>query len=377
MRQLASIQTITALTPIEGADRIEAATILGWNCVVKKGEFNVGEHVVYFEIDSIIPEEILKKAGLWDEEKNKGRLGRKNGDVLTTRKFKGSIAQGLVLPFQILLSPDIKITEGMDLTEILGIEKYEKYVEIDNANGTPNRKRGWRYKLTQKLKPAIFFLSKYIPYFEKFIGSGGPFPHYITKTDQTRIQNLTPEWHMLSEFDYEITEKMEGTSSTYFYNKGDYGMCSRNLRLSNNDEKHFGVIQKKYDIFKKLKKFKQNIAIQGEIIGPGIQGNYYNLSEVRLKIFDIYLIDEQRYALPFERYGLLKKIGFSSEDQVPLLSMSEYAPKGKTVQEILDMADKKSLINPKVDREGIVYKSLKSQRSFKAISNSYLLKQKD
>ena len=377
MRQLASIQTITALEPIEGADRIESASILGWKCVVKKGEFNVGEHVCYFEIDSIIPEEILKKANLWDNEKNKGMLGRKSGQVLTTRKFRGSISQGLVLPFQVLVSPNIKITEGMDLTEILKIEKYEKYVEPDNIPGQVNKKRSWQYKLAQKFKPAVFFLSKYISWFEKFIGTGGPFPHYIPRTDQTRIQNLTKEWHVLSEFEYEVTEKMEGTSATYFFHNGDYGVCSRNLRLSNSIENHFGIIQKKHDIFKKLKKYKKNIAIQGEIIGPSIQGNYYSLSEHQLRIFDIYLIDEQRYALPFERLGILNDLGFTEEQHSPILSYVDYLPKGKTVEDILNMADKKSVINNKVDREGIVFKSLKTQRSFKAISNSYLLKQKD
>lgn len=375
MRQLASIQKVVDIKPIEGADKIESVSILGWNCVAKKGDFHIGELVCYFEIDSIIPEEILKKANLWDKDKNKGMLGRKSGQVLTTRKFRRSISQGLVLPFQVLVSPDIKISEGMDLTEILKIQKYEKYVEADNLPGQPNRKRSWQYKLAQKFKPAVFFLSKYIPWFEKFIGTGGPFPHYITKTDQTRIQNLTKEWHVLSEFDYEVTEKMEGTSSTYFYHNGDYGVCSRNLRLSNSVDNHFGIIQKKHDIFKKLKKYKKNIAIQGEIIGPSIQGNYYNLPEHELKIFDIFLIDEQRYALPFERMGILKELGFTEENYAPLIQIM--SPKSMTVEEVLTMADKKSVVGNKNDREGIVFKSLKTQRSFKAISNSYLLKQKD
>lgn len=376
MRQLASIQKIVDIKPIEGADKIEQISILGWNCVAKKGDFNIGELVCYFEIDSILSEEILKKANLWDKDKNKGMLGRKSGQVLTTRKFKGSIAQGLILPFQILLSPDIKISEGMDLTEILKIEKYEKYVEADNIPGAANRKRSWQYKLAQKFKPAIFFLSKYIPWFEKFIGTGGPFPHFITKTDQTRIQNLTREWHVLSEFDYEVTEKMEGTSSTYFYHNGDYGVCSRNLRLSNSIENHFGIIQKKHDIFKKLKKYKKNIAIQGEIIGPSIQGNYYNLPEHELKIFDIFLIDEQRYALPHERTDILMELGFTFDNCAPILDIS-FCPANKTIDEILLIADEKSKINLKFNREGIVFKSLTTQTSFKAISNSYLLKQKD
>jgi hypothetical protein len=375
MRMLASAQTIVDLKPIEGADRIEQATVLGWTCVVSKGKHKIGERVIYLEIDSVLPDDLLVTAGLWDEAKGKGVLGKKAGNVLTTRKFKGCLAQGLVLPLSVLGNFDaILLAENTDLTTALKITKYERYVEADNIPGQPNRKRSWQYKLAQKFKPTVFFLSKYIPWFEKFIGNGGPFPEYITKTDQTRIQNLTPEWHMLSEFDYEVTEKMEGTSSTYFYNKGDYGMCSRNLRLSNNDQKHFGQIQKKYDIFKKLKKAKLNIAIQGEIIGPAIQGNYYKLTELQLKIFDIYLIDEQRYALPFERLKIVEQLDLK-DLHVHVFQFANNWTHGKTIQEILELADAKSVINPKVDREGLVFKSLKTQRSFKAISNSYLLKQ--
>lgn len=373
MRQLASIQTITALEPIEGADRIESASILGWKCVVKKGEFNVGEHVCYFEIDSIIPEEILKKANLWDKDKNKGMLGRKSGQVLTTRKFKGSIAQGLILPFQILLSPDIKITEGMDLTDILKITKYEKYVEEEFEPGTP-RKKSFKSRMIKRFKPQIIFLSQYFPWFRQFIGSGGPFPEFIQKTDQTRIQNLTREWHELREDTYELTEKMEGTSSTYFYKDGDYGMCSRNLRKPNTSEDHFGVVEKKYDIFKKLISYKKNIAIQGEICGPGIQGNYYGLKEFTLFIFDVYLIDEQRKALPGERSQILLELGLNTS-QAPLISIQDL--KGMNVQDLLDMSVRKSCLNSKVDAEGLVFKCINKNRSFKAINNNYLLKQKD
>ena len=99
MRKLVSIQRVKKIRPIENADRIEVVTFenIGWECVSRKGEFEAGELVVYFEIDSILPDWLLKKSGLWDYDKNKGLLSKKKGNVLKTKKIRGNISQGLVL----------------------------------------------------------------------------------------------------------------------------------------------------------------------------------------------------------------------------------------------------------------------------------------
>jgi len=378
MRKLASIQKITniieIINPKTGlpADAIEAVQILGWTCVARKGAYKVDDLVVYFEIDSIIPDEILKSQNLWDKEKNKGMLGRSSGNVLRTKKLLGVVSQGLVAPLDILPDAVRPVSEDDDVTSALGITKYEQYVEEEFEPGQ-KRKEGIKRRLIKRFKPQIIWLSKYIPWFKQFIGSGGPFPSFIQKTDQTRVQNLTKNWHDLREETYEITEKMEGTSSTYFYKDGDFGMCSRNLRKPNNDTTHFGKIEKKYGIFDKLIKYKKNIAIQGEICGPGIQGNYYNLPEFVLFIFDVYLIDEGRKAKPNERYKILMDLGLNTI-QAPFVSLQNC--KGQTIQNILDMAICKSLVNPKVDAEGLVFKSVEGFQSFKAINNNYLLKEK-
>lgn len=124
MRKLASIQKIKNIEPIEGADRIEKATVLGWNVVVKKDEFKIGDWAIYFEIDSLLPDEpkyeFLKKSS-WNPRYNKIRL--------KTVKMKGVVSQGLLLPLSSF--PDINFSlynEGSDLTEILGIEKYEPII---------------------------------------------------------------------------------------------------------------------------------------------------------------------------------------------------------------------------------------------------------
>lgn len=378
MRKLASVQKIILVSEIINpktglpADSIEAVGVLGWTCVARKGAYKVGDLVIYFEIDSILPEELLKSQGLWDEAKGKGMLGRSSGDVLRTKKLLGVVSQGLVAPITLISSAQGQMEEDDDCTEYLGITKYEQYVEEEFEPGT-KRKQGFKSKMIRKFKPQIIWLSQYIPWFKQFIGAGGAFPDYVQKTDQTRIQNLTRNWEELREDHYEITEKMEGTSSTYFYNRGDYGMCSRNLRKPNNDTTHFGQVEKKYNIFKKLIDYKKNIALQGEICGPGIQGNYYGLPEFTWFVFDVYLIDESRKALPGERSRILADLELSV-NQAPFYSLQNL--KGMTIQEVLDMAVRKSYVNEKIDAEGLVFKSVEKNQSFKAINNNYLLKQK-
>jgi hypothetical protein len=380
MRKLASVQKIVAITEIVNpktglpADSIEAVQVLGWTCVARKGAYKVGDLVVYFEIDSILPEWLLKGQGLWDEQKGKGMLGRSTGDVLRTKKLLGVVSQGLVAPTSILPKYGTKTyLEDSDVTEDLGIKKWEQYVEEEFEPGT-KRKQPFKHRMIRKFRPQIRFLAKYIPWFRQFVSVGQePFPSFIQKTDQTRIQNLTKNWEMLRQLHYEVTEKCEGTSSTYFYYKGDFGMCSRNLRKKNGDGTHFDIVEKKYDIFKKLNEYKKNIAIQGEICGPGIQGNYYSLPDFVLFIFDVYLIDEGRKAKPNERYKILTDLGLNTL-QAPFISLQNC--EGQTIQDILDFAIRKSVINPKVDAEGLVFKSIELNQSFKAINNNYLLKEK-
>ena len=381
MRKLASIQKIVAITEIINpktglpADAIEAVQVLGWTCVAKKGLHQVGDMVVYFEIDSILPEVLLKNQGLWDEAKGKGVLGRSTGDVLRTKKLLGVVSQGLVATLNILNGTykEYELSEDMDVTQDLGIKKWEQYVEEEFEPGT-KRKQPFKHRMIRKFRPQIRFLAQWIPWFRQFVSVGQePFPSFIQKTDQTRIQNLTRNWELLREDHYEVTEKMEGTSSTYFYYKGDYGICSRNLRKKNGDGTHFDIIEKKHDIFNKLITYKKNIAIQGEICGPGIQGNYYNLPEFALFIFDVYLIDESRKALPGERGRILLDLGLNL-NQAPLYSLQNL--KGMTIQDVLQMAVRKSYLNEKVDSEGLVFKSAEKNQSFKAINNNYLLKEK-
>ncbi|MDP3641567.1 MAG: RNA ligase family protein [Bacteroidota bacterium] len=212
MRKLASIQIIKALEPIEGADAIEKATVLGWQLVVKKNDFMVGDKVVYCEIDSLMPDrpafEFLKPRGM----------------RIRTIKLRGQISQGICFPLSIL-PPDFEVVEDADCTEVLGISKYEPPI------------------------PAC--LSGIMK---------GKFPSFIPKTDETRVQVIQK---LLDKYKGEkcyVTEKVDGSSGTYYINNGEFGVCSRNLELLEDDENSFWKVARELDIENKLRSLNGNFA---------------------------------------------------------------------------------------------------------------------
>lgn len=171
MRQLATIREIASTRPIEGADRIEVAQVDGWECVVQKGSFNVGQRIVYVEVDSVVP------------ERPEFEFLRDRKFRVRTIKLRGQVSQGLVLPLDIL--PPGKYNVGDDVTELLGITKYDPQAQQEamlltkqpNTPKNPIAKFMMRFKWYRKL-------------FMKPKRKGG-FPDWIVKTDETRIQNLT------------------------------------------------------------------------------------------------------------------------------------------------------------------------------------------
>ena len=208
MRKLASIQIVRDVSPIAGADNIELTTVLGWKCITKKGEFKVGDKAVYCEIDSILPE-------------------REPFMFLATKKFRiktwklnkfGVISQGILFPLFVLPS-DGCYQDGQDVTEILGVKKYEPEEEnpaLIEVREPKNKvisfihKKMMRYESYRKIYTHFFRIQK-----------KKSFPEFISKTDETRIQNLSHlfenKWKGTGGWD--VTEKMEGQSATYFSRK--------------------------------------------------------------------------------------------------------------------------------------------------------------
>jgi len=339
-RKLATIRVISRLKPIKDADLIEVAVIDGWEVVIKKGEFNIGDLCVYFEIDSWIPHEL---APFLSKGKEPREYKGVKGERLKTIKLKGQISQGLALPIDALqlgtFVPELS-NENNDVTELLNILKWEREI--------PAQLRG---------------------------KMAGNFPSFIPKTDQERIQNYAkylPEESQL----WEVTEKLDGSSMTVFRNTVNdevhMGVCSRNYELKMDDtDNAFVSTTIKLNIHEKINLHNLNIAIQGELIGPGIQGNSYNLSETDFYVFDIFDIDAQKYYTPERRQFICNLLNIK---HVPVFANYETDDR-TTVSELLTFAEGESKLNPKTQREGLVFKNIDyTKSSFKAISNKWLLK---
>jgi RNA ligase (TIGR02306 family) len=204
----------------------------------------------------------------------------------------------------------------------------------------------------------------------------GNFPSLIPKTDQERVQNLVKEVAVASErqAEFEVTEKLEGSSMTVYRIRGEFGVCSRNLDLKRDENNAFWKVAIEEDIDAKMMAVDPywDFAIQGELIGPGIQGNIYKLSKPEFRVFDIYNIQMGRYMTPSARRNMIAGMGLK---HVPVLHES-LDLHGASVESLLAFAEGASVLNEKQEREGIVLKEVNGGMSFKAISNRYLLGEK-
>jgi RNA ligase (TIGR02306 family) len=334
MRKMATIRKIDAINPIPDADAIEVATVGGWKVVVKRGEYQPGQLAVYCEIDSFIPTTIasfLTKPGHTPKV-----YEGVEGERLRTVRLRKTLSQGLLLNLDHVMSFTNSYNEGDDVSEALGIVKYEPPVPAQLAG-----------------------LVK------------GNFPSQIPKTDQERVQNLTREITEATAGNLEFTveEKLDGSSMTCYLIDGVFGVCSRNLDLKQDEANSFWKVAISQDIEAKMRsEGKDNFAIQGELIGNGVQGNIYKLGRLDFYVFDVYDIQDGEYMLPGLRRALIDRMGLKN---VPVISSRTTLG---TVEEILKQADGKSTLNSHQDREGIVFKQIDGGMTFKSVSNAWLLK---
>jgi len=340
-RKLATVKRITDLRPIENADMIELASIGGWNVVVAKNVgHKVGDLVIYCEIDSFLPVreefEFLRKSSY-------KKMGDQEGFRLKTIRLRGQVSQGLILPISVLNPPDTNIYvepfEGLEVTEMLGIVKYEPPIPVELAG---------------KVK--------------------GGFPSFIPKTDEERVQNLTSEydgWRFQSKHQFYVTEKLDGSSATFYFKDGVFGVCSRNLELLETEGNTFWKVARQLKLEEWLGTHETNYSIQGELIGESVQGNPYKIKGQTVRFYNAFNIDTQEY-LGFPDF--IKLIDSMGLETVPVLDINFMLP--DTVEELLKYADAKSALNPNFDREGVVVRSLDRTISFKVISNKFLLNEK-
>jgi len=377
-RKLASIRKIINIRPIEGADMIEVATVDGWDVVVaKKDNFKVNDKVLYFEIDSFLP--ALQQFYFLAKSSTKTMDGV-IGYRLKTIRLRKQISQGLIMPLS-EFNINSKLAEGTDLTDKLGVKLYEVYKKpFSQAPVKGARAKFYIIKnKVEKIFPKteiIFRMLDRLLFKAKYVKK---FPNFIKKTDQERIQNLVGRLDTFRDIPFEVTIKLDGSSLTIFKNGNKNGVCSRNLDVSGEDN-NYNSIEKKYNLLDTLKKYNKNIAIQGEMIGEGIQGNHEKIEGIDFYVFDIYNIDERRYMTSSERFEVLEDLEClgCKLNHVPILETG-FKLGDMTLEDILNMAEGKSLFAK--TREGLVFKSeeLVDNRtfSFKAIANSYLMSLKD
>ena len=338
MRKMAEIVRIDNVEIHPNADLLDICTVKGWKCVTKRDEFKPGDLAIYCSIDSWIPHTLAPFL-------SKGQHPRVydgiEGEKLRTVKLRGQISQGLILPRSTIPAADrfgmpTVISEGDDVTATLGIVKYEPPVAACLAG-----------------------ISK------------GSFPSVVPKTDEERIQNLTAEWPVLSTYFYEVTEKLEGSSMTVAMKDGEFIVCSRNLNLKEVEGNTLWDIARRYDLENKMREASSmQFAIQGEVIGEGIQGNHYGIKGQDFYVFAMYNITNGRYFEPQQRRRLCEILGLK---HVPLVDEGAHFNM-MTIDDMLKQSDGQSKLNPKVLREGLVFKRIDGQEHFKAVSNKYLLK---
>lgn len=332
MRKLASIRKILDIQPIPNADAIEVATVDGWRVVVKKGEFAVGDLAVYSEVDSWIPHELAPFLSKGNEPREYNGV---RGERLRTIRLRGQISQGLLLPLEpTCANIESLLFEGLDVSAPLNIQKWEAPVSA---------------RLAGVVK--------------------GNFPNQIPKTDQERAQNLVAEIRAAQGARFEITEKLDGSSMTCYVIDGEFGVCSRNLDLKEDPANAFWQVALELDIKSKMSNLGLDyLALQGELVGPSVQGNSYKLSKLNYYVFDVYDINRGEYLNPHERRSLVEKLGL---EHVPVID-SAYVL-NDDVEQLLTKAAGKSLLNSGTEREGFVFKQTNGGMTFKVISNSFLL----
>lgn len=392
-RELAYVVSIDNITPIEGADNICLAHVGGWPVIVKKIEFSIGDKAIYFEIDSKVPATDERFAFL----ENKGYKIK----TMKLNKFK-VYSQGLLMPMAEF--PELgDLDKGTPLTERLGvkyavdednerksnkIDKDKKYQSMAARNPNLFKKKPVRWLMRRNWGRKLLFV-----FFGKKKDNPkgwpvGKFPG-VSKTDQERIENMT--WVLQDKTPYIRTQKCDGSSGTFILerkgrNKFEFYVCSRNVRMENEDQEcfygrdnYYWQAAKKYDIESKMKDYLNKhpeltfVCWQGEICAPGVQKNPQGLKDLHLFCFhwtdntgrwdiraaaraweeynmEVVPIDEEEYILPddFEEFK-------TTADGYYDASCCE----GKATQR----------------REGYVYYStIDPNKSFKNVSREYLMK---
>ena len=380
-RNLAHIEIIDWIKPIEGADAIELCGILGWQCVIaKKDNFKVGDKVVYIEVDSVLPD--LPQYEFLKERKFRIR----------TIKLRGCVSQGLVLPLSCLHHNDpvlIKIwnkaNPGEDVTEDLKIVKYLTPTEKEELFQQEIKIQNDKNKLRKYMMRYSWFRRLFLSRHQKM-----SFPYWISKTDEPRAQSLHWDefYNQFKDKEVYVTEKIDYQSATFTgkmipkfagilnkilpLKKYQFVVASRNM-INNSKSSLYWQIAKKYNL-EQILKSNPILTIQGEQGDTKVQGNKYGIKDQQLWIFNI-INHEKGYQYDYDEMNIYCTL--NGLQTVPLLYKCKLSELGTTVNDIIEKSKGKSVLNNKILREGIVIRCIEDGKkifSFKAINPDFLLK---
>lgn len=333
MRKLATIALIDEVQPIEGADRIEKIRVRGWWCVAKKGEFKAGDKAVYFETDSFLP--VVSEFDFLAKGSSTKRMvvggEERHGYRLKTVFLRKQISQGLALPvstFPALACKDV----GDDVSSDLDVLLYEPPLDASLS--------GEAY---------------------------GAFPGFIPKTDEERVQNILPWLDERRGAPFVVTVKLDGTSATIYRTKEHFGVCGRTIEWKDTGKNTYWNVAKQYGLPEKM---PVGYALQAEMVGEGIQGNRMLLKGQHFYTFYVWDIAKGEY-LQWD-----DMVKFCDDLKVPTVPLFERNfTLYHTLEQLLTLADGPCPLNPKVSREGLVFRldTPGIKVSFKTISNEYLL----
>lgn len=363
-RRLVTIRPVKDKKVIPKADKIERLIVDGWNVISQIDNFQVGDYGVFFEVDSGLPVEDARFSFM-ESSGRKDFFGKIVYRVKTIR-LRGTLSQGLMLPLDMF--PEI--VDYLDVNDLTEMDAYQNKVDFAEMLDVV------KYEPPLKVRGA---------------DSAGDFPFWIRKTDQERINNVFDEFNEdFKNLSFFATYKMNGSSATYAYitdvdkhidtletddDNGQFFVCSRTQTLKDCKKSPFHVAAATLDIKNKLKSFHErtgrNIAIQGELLGRGIQGTIEKIYDYTVHFFSVYDIDNQEY-LPFQQaIEILNELHLKT---VKVCDIFEPFKRFETVDDFIEYSDNLTPIHADIP-EGIVYHSCGERAvSFKAISSKFLLK---
>ena len=375
-RALAYTSKVLWVKPIQNADNIEEIGVLGWHLIAKKDEFKEGDICVYFEIDSKLPETEWS-----DFMANRGYKVK----TMKLNKF-GVVSQGLALRTDI--DSRIPNEENVDVTDLLGVTYYVKADNKRKGNIDKYASMKSRYKDLLK-KPPYKWLMRYKwgrDFLNLFLGKKtNDWCDWVVKTDEERCQNLPFLFTGEDKQWWIVTEKIDGTSTTFTLKRKGLGkpkfyVCSRNVVFTKGrnqcyyDVNYYTMMADKYDVENVLRKLMTKdldfITLQGETYGNGVQKRNYSINDQDFKAFNLiygYKNGEIKKHNTLEMKEILEPYGIQT---VPVLDTEFILP--KTCDEMVGYADGESVLDGKI-REGIVVRTYDCSQSFKAVSTKYLL----